>query len=444
VSARPAEDSAFEESWHAQVARNSLERWRKICQQEQWTDIPSNLPLLIKIFGASWYFTRFIFVNGAAVVKLLDDPDIPPFDRDYFNHSLAPALECAGTGHDDFEAGVNRLRSLKNTCMLRLLACYLNRDIGIEQLEHALTVLAESTLAVLVKLIGALPQHREFPVTILGMGRLAGYEMTFGSDLDLIFLHEQGAEDLHQKLGRTVRLLLRTVAQPASAGLLYEVDMRLRPHGNSGPLLTSYGTFREYHDGRRDVWEKQMMTRSRPIFVSSREVDRVLEYVRASIYTASEEGYLRQEILNMRMRVQKELGSPRRRYEIKRGYGGIMDIDFISHYYQLAYGHEHSALQTTGTRATLREAAGLSLLGNDIAGKLLASYDYLKRVEMCLRLFDLKAIDSFTIDGEDNLPLARAMGHGDNRDSFLSEFESVTHGVRACFREVMGAAEEAG
>ncbi len=430
-------EPALAAAWHAEVAKNSMERWQRICRQNNWSRMPQNLPLLIRIFGASWYFTRFIFVNSQHAAGLLDETAVPAYDGEYFRQVFAPVLEINVTGTDEFEEAANRLRILKNTCMLRLLADYLKVNIDLERLEHALTELAEHTLAILLQLIKKMPQYPEFPVTILGMGRLAGYEMTFGSDLDLIFLHDPGDEDLHQQVGKTIRFLLRTISQPAAAGLLYEVDMRLRPHGNSGPLLTSRNTFAEYHREKRDIWEQQMMTRCRPVLISGMDVEPVLGEVFAAIYSQHDTELLRREIYTMRMRVQKELGSPAGRHEIKRGYGGIMDIDFISHYYQLAYGCEHDALRTGSTRAALRQAGRLGLLTEEKLGILLDGYDYLKKVEMCLRLFDLKAIDSFTTSGEDNLPLSRAMGHGDESQAFLQEYESVTHAVRACFRELL-------
>jgi len=419
-------------AWHEDTARNSIERWLKISEQEKWKTDSVNLSLLVRIFGASWYFTRFIFVLGEDVFDLLKQKSLPVFDRQYFISFLQPSLDAS-----DIEYRINKLRLLKNTCMLQILIAYLNEKITIETLESALTELADATLELLVTVFQILPQHRQFPVTILGMGRMAGYEMTYGSDLDLIFLFEPDGQELYADIGKTIRLLLRTIAQPASTGSLYEVDMRLRPHGNSGPLVTSYNSFIEHHTSKRDIWEKQMMTRCRPVLMRSDNVDAVLKQVRTGIYAQYDMDFLRMEIISMRMRVQKELGSPRGRYEIKRGYGGIMDIDFISHYYQLGYGHKYTSLQTGSTRGALRELVQLQLISHAAGEELIDSYNYLKRVEMYLRLFDMKSVDSFTSFAEDNISLARAMGHGDDTRRFLGEYETVTHLVRKRFTELL-------
>ena len=425
-------ESALTGAWHEETARNSIERWNKVCEQEGWSDKPDNCQLLIRIFGASWYFTRFIFATGLQAVQIIDQDNQPLSGKDEITALLEPALN-----HEDVEIRTNHLRVLKNKCMLQMLAGYMQQNYTLAQLEHALTLLAEGTLDVLIRSVRQVPQYEQFPVTVLAMGRMAGYEMTFGSDLDLIFLYDEKDQDMYDRLGRTIRLLLRTIAQPASAGSLYDVDMRLRPHGNSGLLVTSYGSFLEYHEGNRDIWERQMMTRCRPIIKCSANVDSVLCRVNRNIYAGYDRDFLRTEILNMRTRVQKELGSPKGKYEIKRGFGGIMDIDFISHYFQLLYGHQYAELQTCATRHALLSMGQLGLVDSHITRQLIEHYDYLKKVEMCLRLFDMKSIDSFRTTDADNTPLSRSMGHGDNARLFIEEFESVTRSVRSSFDELM-------
>lgn len=424
--------SALSNAWHEETARNSIERWLKICEQEHWHGKPANLQLLVRIFGSSWYFTRFIFSTGTEVVGIIDQDKQPIPDRKQMVSFLLPSLE-----HDDLETRTNHLRVLKNTCMLKILVEYLQARYTLEQLEFSLTLLGEATLQVMVLSLQMLSQHEYFPVTILAMGRMAGYEMTFGSDLDLIFLYEDKGEELHDRLGRSIRLLLRTIAQPTAAGSLYDVDMRLRPHGNAGPLVTSYQTFVEYHAGYREVWEKQMMTRCRPVLKSSDNVEPVLQRLKENLYIKYDMGLLQQEILAMRTRVQKELGSPRGRYEIKRGFGGIMDIDFITHYYQLGFGYQYEELHACSTRHALVYCGKLKLIDIGIVNKLNEYYNYLKKVELCLRLFDLKSIDSFKTDEPNNVALSRSMGHGNNTRIFLEEYESVTHAVRNNFQQLL-------
>jgi glutamate-ammonia-ligase adenylyltransferase len=140
----------------------------------------------------------------------------------------------------------------------------------------------------------------------------------------------------------------------------------------------------------------------------------------------------------MRMRVEHELGRPRGKFEVKRGRGGLMDIDFISHYLQLRHGPERPELRTCSTRTALARAAEAGILQAEAARLLLDAYDWLKRVEACLRLFDMRSVSAFSDQPEKIAPLARGMGCGDDAGHFLEEYRRTTGSVRACFDELLG------
>jgi [glutamine synthetase] adenylyltransferase / [glutamine synthetase]-adenylyl-L-tyrosine phosphorylase len=422
----------LKQAWHEEAAKNSIERWLAICESEHWEYKPDNLEILVRIFGASWYFTRFVFVHGEKAIDIIDENTFPDFSKDYFEEIMAPTL----TG-DDLEENIDQLRLLKNSCMLQILIGILNQSLALDEAEKALTELAVVTLSKLIEILQRHYQISNFPVTILGMGRMAGNEMTFGSDLDLIFLYETEDQEIYANIGRMIRLLLRTISQPAPLGVLYDVDMRLRPHGNSGPLVTAYNTFIEYHSMDHEIWERQLMTRCRPVLVMSEDVETIMHKVRACIYTKYDTGDLCKQIISMRHRVQAELGSPKDKFDIKRGEGGIMDIDFIAHYFQLSYGYKHHSLQTGSTRTAISELGRLGLVSEANTSQLMSAYNYLKRVEMCLRLFDLKSIDTFSSIADDNIALSKAMGHGDAVDEFQEQYMSVITEVRKTYTELM-------
>ena len=430
----PAEvRQALDHAWNREVAQNSMERWLGLCRKEGWKNTPRNLPLLTRIFGASWYFTRFVFVNANDIANVIDQE--PPGDMSA--ESCSVMLEEALEGKD-LETCLERLRILKNRIMLQILIAFLNHVFDQARTEYLLTCLAEATLRITARLFRLIREYSSNAVTILGMGRMAGYEMTFGSDLDIIFLYDGSGDDLDVQTEKQIRALLRHIALQTQMGVLYDVDMRLRPHGNAGVLVTSYKSFLEYHSRERDIWERQMMTRCRPVLDVSDDTRNLMEKVNRQIYANYEDGSLRSEIAAMRKRVQKELGSPSGKYEIKRGRGGIMDIDFITHYYQLAYGHEQDELQTASTRRVLQLASILGFLDSVESDRLLASYNFLKQVEMSLRLFDMKSVSAFPSEPGANTALARAMGYKDGEEErFIHRYKSVTNSVRESFDAVM-------
>lgn len=426
-------NAALDQAWNRDVAANSAERWQALCEREGWGGTPGNLSLLVRIFGASWYFTRFIFVNGREASALVNEEPPAKVSTQLYTDALGEAL-----AEEEQEQQLDRLRHLKNRCMLQILIAVLEERFNQEQCEYALTCLAEATLGQMMRIFQLDHPGTGARLAILGMGRMAGREMTFGSDLDLIFLYGGDGSDMDPGTERGIRQLLRHIALQTPQGALYDVDMRLRPHGNAGVLVTSFASFLEYHSRERDIWERQMMTRCRAILDDGAEVAGLMKKVARQIFAGYEEEHLRSEIVIMRQRVLKELGSPAGKFEIKRGRGGIMDIDFITHYLQLAHGHGRAELQTASTREVLRRAAALELVDAAAATALLEAYDFLKRVEMSLRLFDLKPISAFPSQPGANAALAKALGYREGEEQqFIDHYRAVTDSVRDHFNAIL-------
>ncbi len=418
-----------------------MERWLSLCERDNWQMEPEMMQLIQGIFGASWYFTRYVFYRGAEAFHAIRY-DAAELTADRIREKLV-----AATGSGDIETDLESLRLVKNEVMLRIFSGFLTRALDQAATEAALTRLAELTLDTALDIVFIEKEHKNH-FAVLGMGRMAGEEMTFGSDLDLIFLYSVDSSELFNSLGRRVRTFLREIASLSPAGILYEVDTRLRPHGNSGVLLTSANAFEEHHASEtREIWERQMMTRCRPVYddagIARHSYGNTLPY----IYREYDPTQLRTEIGSMRFRVERELGRPAGKYDIKRGKGGIMDVDFISHYFQLAHGHAEPSLQTASTRKALAAIAALELFDPDRIAELTAAYDYLKRVEACLRVHDMKSIDGIHRQTAANHVVARAMGHvnpdgaADTR-AFMHEYLKRTRRVRRIFTDIFGALDD--
>jgi len=429
--------NALEVNWRPESAASSLERWDTVRRQEGWGDIPRDEVMLARIFGASWSFTRFLFYAGAGAAAHVDAPlPVPGSVAD-----MQRQLRRSGTAAD-IESALDQLRLGKNEFMLSVLVRWLRGDLPAAELESALTRLAEAVLGVSLEIFELTPAQLGEDFAVLGMGRLAGGEMNFGSDLDLIFLlpgtggHESG------DVARRVRRFLRHIAAAAPLGALYEVDMRLRPHGTAGTLITSTHSFVDYHCAEREVWERQMMTRCRPVFDPTGLGAAALAQIRPSIYAEPGLAMLAEAIHAMRMRVERELGRPRGRLELKRGRGGIMDVDFACHFLQLGHGRSTPMLQSCSTRDVLAGSEQAGLLTAESAQELRRGYEFLRRVETCLRLFDLKNVSSVSMDPEDCMPLLRAMGFaGEGPEAFISATLGVMSGLRAQMLRTLGMPE---
>ncbi len=424
----------FAGAWNRVQAEVSFSRWNELCEKEQWGDRPVDKNLIINIFGASWYFTRYVFFRGYEITELIDNYRDKPINAD----EMMRTLQVKGFKRN-IEQGLNVLSSIKNQWMLLLLIRFLQGEMSLAEVEKNLTLLAECVFSYMLRQLSGAKRRLLDNVAVLGMGRMAGYEMIFGSDLDLIFLYGTASSGDTSGVARELQGLMRNLARISPAGLLYEVDMRLRPHGTSGSLITSVDSFIEYHRSDRAIWERQMMTRCRPIYDPENIGREALRSISDSVYGDYDAELLQDEIVKMRELVEETLGSPRHKHDIKRGKGGIMDIDFITHFLQLSHGRKHAELQTKSTRTALTRLSELKYIDADTAGHLLMAYNYLKKAEICMRLIDLKPSSTIPADHKQNAVLSRGMGYADGQTGeFMEEFLDIREKVREAFTRLVG------
>ena len=427
-------NTAIEQAWDRDLARLSMERWLTLCDKNSWTHCPDNLNLLALLFGASWYFTRFVFFRGRKVACIFDgNPRL-----DFTVSSLLDDFHkrCVG---DDETTHLEALRIAKNEIMLGIFLAHLQKTATQEELEQALTVLADATLLCAVDIVLAGNTRVKNAVAILAMGRMASHEMNFGSDLDLIFLYQYGADKFNAEVSSFVRHLTQSLALASPGGMLYEVDMRLRPHGNSGVLVANVLSFVEYHTGQREIWERQMMTRCRVVLDSEEMASSALAKIEPSLYQHYDDETLCREIVSTRQMVVDGLRTQRTKYHLKKSVGGIMDIDFITHYLQLLKGADHKSLQGAGTRQALRLLCEARDIQQADYETLMQAYDYLKTLESHLRVFDMKPVSVFSEDFARIEALARSIGSDGHKtiESLLDHYKETVQAVRKIFTYLM-------
>ena len=187
------------------------------------------------------------------------------------------------------------------------------------------------------------------------------------------------------------------------------------------------------------------MTRCRVVFDSENFARSALDKVTSSVYQEFDENHLRSEIADMRKLVVDELGSQRGKYDLKRGEGGIMDIDFLTHYLQLLYGCKDKSLRTTSTRQALRKLTEAGKINIENSDCLLDAYNYLKTIESHLRVFDMKSISTFSKDADEITGLVRSMNYlnentQDAAKIFLDNYRNTTRSVRQIYNDILNLA----
>jgi len=230
----------------------------------------------------------------------------------------------------------------------------------------------------------------ETGLLVLGYGKLGGLELGYGSDLDLVFLHGSdeawtetlGAKPLshEQFYNRLGQRMIHIMTTRTPAGILYEVDMRLRPDGNKGMLVRSLTSFAEYQDQQAWTWEHQALVRARPVAGDPRLAVRFAGIRRDTLCRPREPGKLQEEVRAMRARMRESLDkSGSGRFDLKQGSGGIADIEFMVQYSVLRWAADYPDLADWTDNIRILETLGRHrLLPGEAAADLTETYKDLR------------------------------------------------------------------
>jgi glutamate-ammonia-ligase adenylyltransferase len=238
-----------------------------------------------------------------------------------------------------------------------------------------LTDIAETTIRALLPRVAAWlgDQHGRVAggaFVVLGLGKLGSRELTIGSDLDLIFIFD-AAEDARSDGARTLpaatyyarlgQRLIRALTAPTAEGPLYEIDTRLRPSGNVGPVACSLANFERYQLGVAQTWEHQALTRARVVAGDAALGERAAAIIRTALTRERDPAKLAREVGGMRARIFREHGDDHP-WNLKHARGGLVEAEFLAQFLQLRFAPEHPELLTTSTLATFAKAAEAGVL----------------------------------------------------------------------------------
>lgn len=232
-------------------------------------------------------------------------------------------------------------------------------------------------------------------MAVLAMGKLGSREMTPTSDLDLIFIYDTpgGADSsdgtrplpVQQYYSRLSQRFINAITAPTAEGTLYEVDMRLRPSGNAGPIACSLGSFERYHHAEAWTWEHMALTRARPVVGSPRLRQAIERTIYEVLTRPRDPDKLLHDVAEMRRRMDKEHHTDFI-WEVKHRRGGLVDIEFICQYLLLRHGASHPDLANVSTRASLVKIGQAQLLPLEQAQSLIMALDLWQTVQGILRL----------------------------------------------------------
>jgi glutamate-ammonia-ligase adenylyltransferase len=336
---------------------------------------PGALGLLLEICAGSQWMARELVHHPALLDDLLDPRglfELP--DR----ATLARELETRLRHARDAEEAQETLSSFKESHSFRCAACHLSGSLSLMNVSDYLTFLAEVVLEGALDLAWKMtveqqgePADGQRPFLIVGYGKLGGLELGPDSDLDLVFVHALDAA--HSGfLHRLTRRLMTLLTARTHSGAMYEIDMRLRPEGRSGLMISSLASFEQYQLQEAWVWEQQALVRARPVAGDADLAERFVALRRSLLCRPREGAELRVAIADMRDRIAQAGADDA---DLKRGVGGIVDIEFMVQYLVLAWASKHAELcEFTDNVRILEAAARVGVLSDSQRSLLTDAY----------------------------------------------------------------------
>jgi [glutamine synthetase] adenylyltransferase / [glutamine synthetase]-adenylyl-L-tyrosine phosphorylase len=352
---------------------------------------PNVLRRVLDLAATSEWAVRYVAQHPLLLDELIDSRSLASaVDYTAWHGELTRALAAVG---DDTERGMDALRHFQQGETFRLLLKDIAGLLSVETLSDHLSALADVVVDVTcVHLLRAASVPPTARLAVIAYGRWGGKELGYASDLDLIFLMPDEAVAHRDQLTRVAQRLQNWLTALTGAGRAYEIDVRLRPDGISGLLLSTVSSFAQYQHEKAWTWEHQAITRAR-FAAGDKVVGAAFESIREAVIAKQRDwGTLRSEILDMRKRVASERPNKNAAtmFDLKHDSGGLVDLEFAVQALVL----RHSALHPTmrldhGNIALATRAGELGLLGDDgarIGRDAAAAYRTLRATQHKLRL----------------------------------------------------------
>ncbi len=358
------------------------------------------------------------------------------------------AVVPAGT---PFEEVVDRARVLGKEQAFRIGVRVLSETVSAIEAGGAFSDLAGLLLS---RLHGAVEEdtqarHGHFKQgrsAVIAMGKLGGREMTAGSDLDLIVVYDAGADmsdgprplSANQYYAKLTQRLIASLTAPTAEGVLYDVDMRLRPSGSKGPVAASLASFRAYHRESAWTWERLAMTRARVVCGDAGLAADLASAIREALCAPRDAHTTRADVLDMRRLMLKEQGQSGL-WDIKRARGGLVEVEFIAQTLQLIHAPEKPQVLDTNTLRALEKLVAAGCIGPADAEALRSAATLYHRLTQVLRLCVTEAYDPATSPSGLNQIIASAAACPDIATTEALLLDSQAR-VKDCFDKFIGAA----
>jgi glutamate-ammonia-ligase adenylyltransferase len=352
------------------------------------SEFPHALQRVIRMMSASDWAAKFLSRHPILLDELLDESVLhqAPDWNDFSAELRSKMQEQVG----DVEAQLDSLRELHHALLFRLLAQDLEGKVTVEHLADSLSRLADVMVEAVVqaawKTIAS--RHCDVPkFAVIAYGKLGGKELSYASDLDLIFLYDDEDQDAPASYAKLAQRFITWMTTHTSSGILFDIDIALRPDGASGLMVSSVKAFERYQEKSAWLWEHQALTRAR-FCAGDTNIGASFETIRERVLRLERDPVqLKTEVLNMRKKMREANVNRSELFDLKHDHGGMIDIEFMVQYLVLRYSNLHPELTgNIGNIALLKLCGSLGLIDVQLANQAADSYRLLRKYQHNIRL----------------------------------------------------------
>ena len=443
--------SALSHAAHPERVLTQIERFLDRLEDEPGllhasTADPRHAEMLVALFAGSAFLAEILLAHPAYFVELTQaQADTRARARLEYQPGAAELYAAAREAIADVEGFAERadtLRRFQRREMLRIGANDLLGLWGLGVVTEQLSFLAESLVRAALEVASEATGTVPAGFAVLAMGKLGGQELNYSSDIDLLFL----AASQPASYTRLALKLMDTLRSSTAEGFLYRVDMRLRPWGRVGPLVSSPGGFLTYLRQNARLWEKQALLKAR--FIAGNEVvaRSFLDEIQPLLFS-TDAAAVRADVHDMKQRIEAQLHKSGRDWgEVKLGKGSIRDVEFVTQYLQLVHGAEHPRVRSPQTLDALARLADAGLLPVGPYRILVDGYTFLRTVEHHLQLMHYRQMHTLPEDPKELFHLARRLQFGgpDADADFLAQYERHAAAIRDVYRRYLFAETDPG
>ena len=393
-------------------------------------DNPRAVEILLKLFVNSRYLTEILLRKPDYLERLTNFGRMAEFKsrEEFFADALAACKSCGS-----YAERLDALRRCQQWEQLRLAACDSFGLLDLKSVTLQLSLMADALVQAALHVVATELNIDVDSFTVLAFGKLGGEELNYSSDIDLVFLAETSAEQFWE-LGQK---LIRAIMDTTGDGFLYRVDMRLRPWGNSGPLVCTTDSYQSYLSRSAAHWEKQALLKARPIAGNLSLGRRFLESIEPLIYETPPDE-LRRNVAAMKGKIESGLRKRGREYgEVKSGHGSIRDIEFLTQFLQLLHAKSNPHVRSRNTLDGLVRLADFECVLPGEYRQLTTAYIFLRRIEHAMQLLHHQQEHSLPTDERELAYLARRLDFP-NAKAFLDAYNRHCVEVRTIYDLYLG------